>query len=319
MPVQLSSVIIGEEKIEQIKSAISQLQNHELIFTTWGFSEVFEKGTAVSLLFYGIPGTGKTLMAQAIADHLGQELKVIGTADIETSEPGGAERAIRKVFQDALQPNPATGRRYIICFDECDSLLMDRNAVGSILAGQVNALLSEIEKFTGVVVFTTNRLGKLDPALERRITAKIEFTFPNEAQRALIWRRMIPQRCPIAHDVVIEELAKAPIAGGNIKNAVLNAARMAAYRHATEIAREHFLQAVNDEMKALSEFLNENMETHSEFTRKSVSEPDMTRDIGGVTISRKKVASRHGEKVLVDVKDEIDKIMKTERKTDVKA
>ncbi len=320
-PVQLSSVIIEEEKIEQIKSAISQLQNHELIFTTWGFSDVFEKGTAVSLLFYGIPGTGKTLMAQAIADHLAQDLKVLGTADIETSEPGGAERAIRKAFQDALQPNPQTGRKYILCFDECDSLLMDRNAVGSILAGQVNALLSEIEKFTGVVIFTTNRLGKLDPALERRITAKIEFTFPNKEQRAMIWRRMIPQRCPLAKDVIIEELAEAPIAGGNIKNAVLNAARMAAYRKATELAREHFLKAINDEMKALSEFLHENLESHSEFVRKDINQPDMVRDVGGVSISRQKVVNKNGVKELVEVEKEIDKVLKIkkERKTDVNA
>lgn len=277
--VALSSVVIKEEKMEQVKAAISQLQYQDLIFKDWGFEEVFEKGTAVSLLFYGIPGTGKTLMAQAIADHLGYALKVVGTAEIESSEPGGAERTIKKVFAEANasiggptefnkfvsslpknpimpQPLPQYEGPELLCFDECDSLLYDRNAVGVILGAQINTLLSELERFKGVVIFTTNRLGKLDPALERRITAKIEFDFPDKNQRALIWRRMLPAKAPLAKDVDIEKLAEYPLAGGNIKNAVLNGAREAAYTKKTEISMACFVKAIEKEVEGLNQFLS---------------------------------------------------------------
>lgn len=278
--VDFSSVIIEKEKLETIKAAISQLDHHELIFNEWGFGEIFEKGTAISLLFYGIPGTGKTLMAQAIADMMKMELAIISTADIETSEPGGAERAIRKHFQFARQKNEEYrervkqyGKEYvdtqyssseyrpmILLFDECDSLLMDRNVIGVIMAAQVNALLTEIENYEGVLIFTTNRLGKLDQALERRISAKVEFSFPEKEQRELIWRRMFPAKAPIAKDVKFTELAEFPMAGGNIKNAVLNAARLAAYKNYKNITRACVIDAVEKELMALKEFLSTKMD-----------------------------------------------------------
>ncbi|MCB1712827.1 MAG: AAA family ATPase, partial [Candidatus Riesia sp.] len=194
--VTLDSVILAKDKKEQIKAAISQEENNDIIFNEWGFGEVFEKGTAISLLFWGIPGTGKTLMAQAIADTLGKTLKVYGPAEIQSSEPGGSERTIKAIFADAKR-NTDT----VILFDECDSLLYDRNEIGPILAQQVNALLSEIETFSGIVIFTTNRMGKLDPALERRITAKVEFPFPDKAERKLIWERLLPKKAPLDKDV----------------------------------------------------------------------------------------------------------------------
>lgn len=301
MPVQLSSIIIDEEKLNQIKSAIAQLQYNRMIFDDWGFGSVFEKGTAISLLFHGIPGTGKTLMAQAIADYLAQDLVVIGSGDIETSEPGGAERAIQRFFKVANVrlalnkgisyseikqkfqvdadndpteiTNPMTGetkevpinqrwhgRSQVLLFDECDSLLVDRNNVGVIMSAQINTLLGELERFDGVVIFTTNRIGKLDGALERRITAKIEFEFPNKEQRKMIWARMVPQKAPIDMDVSFDELAEFELVGGNIKNVVLNAARDAAYRNMCKINRECFFRALQKEIEGLKQFANGRMQ-----------------------------------------------------------
>src|SRR5690606_797666 len=73
--VSMDSVILAADKKAQIEAALSQIDNHDQIFTTWGFEQVFEKGTAVSLLLWGIPGTGKTLTAQAIADRFDAKLK----------------------------------------------------------------------------------------------------------------------------------------------------------------------------------------------------------------------------------------------------
>ncbi len=247
--LNLGSVIMSEDKREQIRAAISQIKNNKTIFQDWGFDEVFEKGTAIALLFYGTPGTGKTLTAQAIANELNADLKIIGTADLESSEPGAPERTMKQLFEEARQA--LGGRQRIILFDECDSLLSDRNEAGIILGAQINALLGEIERHTGVVIFTTNRLGKLDPALERRISAKIEFEFPDESQRLQIWKRLIPSKCPLDEDVSFEDLAKYVIAGGNIKNVVLNAARMAAYEKSKAITMDHFIISANKEVDSL--------------------------------------------------------------------
>lgn len=248
--VGMDSVILAQDKKDQILAAISQKDLHTKIFTQWGFGEVFEKGVAITLLFFGVPGTGKTLMAQAIADQLKMKLDVIGTADIETSEPGGAERNIKMLFKKNM------GGKNIICFDECDSLLSSREEVGVIMAAQINCLLTEIERFDGVVIFTTNRLGKLDPALERRITAKVEFEFPDKIQRLAIWKRMIPTKAPLEKDVDLEKLAEFPMAGGNIKNAVLNAARQAAYQGLEFITMDNFKGACEKEIESVNAFVS---------------------------------------------------------------
>jgi SpoVK/Ycf46/Vps4 family AAA+-type ATPase len=274
-------VIISENKKQEILSAISQAKHHDKIFEEWGFKDVFEKGTAITLLFWGIPGTGKTLTAQAIADHLGSKLKTYSTAEIETSEPGGAERNIKEIF---ARNKPKGKKKSVILFDECDSLLMDRNEVGAILGAQVNTLLTEIEKFDGILIFTTNRLGKLDPALERRISAKIEFEFPNEEQRLAIWKRMIPGKAPIHDDVDWISLSKFRLAGGHIKNAVLNAARSAAYAELEHIKMEHFVSASEKELKAIEAFLdeyNKNVHQHNYGKRSDFGQGD------GLSVSKK--------------------------------
>lgn len=253
--VTLDSVVMSDEKRLEIRAAISQIEHQDLIFDKWGFNEVFEKGTAITLLFYGVPGTGKTLSAQAIAGETKSKLKIVSTADIESAEPGGAERAMQAVFAEAKRLFKGKEESQVLLFDECDSLLMDRNKVGPILGAQINCLLSEIERHEGIVIFTTNRLGKLDPALERRISAKIEFMFPDESERAKIWKRLIPAKAPLDKDVDFALLATYPLAGGNIKNAVLNAARKAAFEKSKTITMAHFKKAIETEAESLQAFI----------------------------------------------------------------
>src|SRR5207253_257562 len=84
-----------------------------------------------------------------------------------------------------------------LIFDEWDSLIYTRANVGPILGAQINELLSQIERFNGLTIFTTNRLGTLDEAVNRRLALKLEFDMPTLEQRAEIWKRMFPKRCPL--------------------------------------------------------------------------------------------------------------------------
>lgn len=250
--VAFDSVIIENQKRQQILEALEQINFNDLIFIRWGFSKTFEKGRGISMLFYGPPGTGKTLMAQAIADKLSYELKVIATAEIESSEPGQAERNIRSYFT-------TSGGRTILLFDECDSLIYDRSNVGAIMGAQVNELLSSLEKFEGITIFTTNRLGTLDEAVNRRLSLKLEFSMPDYEQRMGIWQRMFPAEAPLDQDVNWEKLAKVEVAGGYIKNSVLRAARMAACAKGVpdtdkKIKMEHLVKALRQEVEAMMEF-----------------------------------------------------------------
>ena len=266
--VSFNSVILPNEKKQSILEAIEQVNNHELIFTQWGFDEVFEKGTAISMLFWGEPGTGKTLMAQAIADKFKKKLKTISTADIESSEPGAAERNIKAFFENTKDDT-------VLLFDECDSLIYDRTAVGAILAAQVNQLLACLERYKGIVIFTTNRLGVLDEAFNRRLSLKVEFEMPKLKERIEIWKRMFPSKAPIPADMNWERLAGVSISGGYIKNAVLRAARLAASKKLTMITEQVVVDALKQEAKSMLEFQN-------------AKEQNMPRVVGGSGYTKSK-------------------------------
>lgn len=250
--VAFDSVIIEDEKRQQILEALEQINQQDLIFKKWGFDKTIEKGKGISILFYGPPGTGKTLMAQAIASQLGYKLEVIATADVESNVPGEAERNIRKHFQ------AANGKKTILLFDECDSLIYTREGVGAILGAQINELLTQIERYDGITLFTTNRLGQLDEAVNRRLALKLEFDIPDRAARAKIWKRMFPAECPIDENVDWNDLAKAKVSGGYIKNAVLRGARMAAAEKKPDpekrIAMGHLQRAIKLEQESMKEF-----------------------------------------------------------------
>lgn len=280
--VTMDSVILPQEKKDQVMMAISQKENHGLIFDEWGFGEVFEKGTAISMLFYGTPGTGKTLMAQAIADTLGLKLKILQSGQIQSSEPGQAERNLEGFFKEADKG------KMLLLFDECDSLIADRNEVGMILAAQINALLTGLENFKGVAIFTTNRLGKLDAAFERRLSAKVEFPFPDKTQRVGIWKRLIPEKAPLHEDVDFEALADMAIAGGNIKNAVLNAARAAAYEKADKITHNHLEIAAKTELESLHAF-QEAVRRQPQLPRQTGAAQEMGTD-GKLSVSHEEIA-----------------------------
>lgn len=250
--VDFESVILDDQKKGQIIHALKQVDNYKLIFDTWGFGKTFEKGKGISMLFYGPPGTGKTLMAQAIASKLEYSLKIVSNADIQSSSPGEAERNIRKYFKETK------GSKSVLLFDECDSLIHSRANVGAIIGSQINELLSQLERFEGVTVFTTNRLGSLDEAVNRRLSIKIEFALPNLEERVRIWQRMFPEEAPLDANINWKKLAKHKIAGGHIKNAVLRAAREAAVQEMDDdkklIKMEHLEQALKHEVDSTNEF-----------------------------------------------------------------
>jgi SpoVK/Ycf46/Vps4 family AAA+-type ATPase len=145
-----------------------------------------------------------------------------------------SEKNIYKAVQEAKKEGA------VPVFDEADSILgarlNARHSTDMAVNREVNTMLREIEQFEGVVILTTNRHTVLDEALDRRINLKIEMPMPGPTQRAEIWRRHFSSRTPLADDVDFEALGKEfEMAGGNIKNVVMNAVRLAAFRELDRI------------------------------------------------------------------------------------
>ncbi len=161
------------------------------------------------ILLYGLPGTGKTLLAKALA-HEG-EINFISVKGPEflSKWVGESAKAVRETFKKARSAAPC-----IIFFDEIDSIASRRSeSSNSRVVEQVVAqLLTEmdgLEELTSVILLAaTNRPDLLDPALLRsgRFGRHIEVPLPNKLSRTKIFKIHLKGR-PLAEDVDVEALA----------------------------------------------------------------------------------------------------------------
>ncbi|MDH5524856.1 MAG: AAA family ATPase [Desulfobulbaceae bacterium] len=124
----------------------------------------------MNLLFYGVPGAGKSELARYIAKHLDRELLVKRLSDILDPFVGGTERNISRVFSEA------ENEEAVLVIDEADSLIFNRDAaVRSWEISCTNEFLSQMERFQGILICTTNRFDGLDEASLRRFNHKVGF------------------------------------------------------------------------------------------------------------------------------------------------
>ena len=142
-------------------------------------------GEGLTLMFHGIPGTGKTYAVKYIADKLGVSYTNVVLSDLLGKYVGETEKAITKAFEEA-----ANG---ILHIDEFDSLagnrdMADRNHEVS----RVNAFLQAMDGYTGILIVTTNLINKLDKAIIRRFMMKQEFKNLTQSQSRIAAKHFFP-------------------------------------------------------------------------------------------------------------------------------
>ena len=154
----LNTSIPAQEIVEMVQNAIVNDMK----------SQGKEKG--IRILFYGLSGTGKTNLAHYIADAIGKKLLCKNASDILGMYVGESEKNIAKAFEEAKR------QRKILLFDEVDSFFRERSyASQSWEITQVNEFLTQMEKFEGIVICTTNFRNIMDKAMQRRFHIMVEF------------------------------------------------------------------------------------------------------------------------------------------------
>jgi ATP-dependent 26S proteasome regulatory subunit len=231
---------------KQIINSINQYKNRDLIFNKWGLKDSIGYGKGITLNFSGPPGTGKTLSVKAIANYLNKKLLTINYSQIKSCYLGETEKNIRNAFKIAKKEDA------VLFFDEADSLTTKReNSIASWEISITNTLLKELEEYDGICIFATNFAGNYDEAFNRRLSAHIEFKLPDKNQLKQILEIHFPKKEALAKDInfldIVEEY-EGIFSGGDIKNIVLNTARIAADDEKNKnklINQEHILEACN--------------------------------------------------------------------------
>ncbi len=211
------------------------------------------------ILLFGNPGTGKTLLAKAVASESEVNFISVKGPEIISKWVGESEKGIREVFRKARQASPC-----IIFFDEIDSLVPLRGSEASshVVDRVISQFLTEldgIEDLKGIVVLAaTNRLDIIDPALLRagRFDFHLELPVPDEETRLEIYNVHTKGK-PLADDIDIASLAKdsEDLVGADIES-VCRKASMGAIRAFIEagakdysgfiISNRHFQEALEE-------------------------------------------------------------------------
>jgi transitional endoplasmic reticulum ATPase len=225
---------IGQQ-LQKVREMIELPLKHPELFRRLGIDP--PKG----VLLHGPPGTGKTMIAKAVATEVNAHFKSINGPEIISKYYGESEKQLREIFDEASEKSPA-----IIFIDEIDSICPKREDVtGEVERRVVAQMLTLMDGMQGrdnvVVIGATNRRDALDPALRRpgRFDREIEIGVPDREGRSEIMDVHIRQM-PISEDFDINWILDNTygFVGADLASLVREGAMKALRRYLPEIDLE---------------------------------------------------------------------------------
>ena len=240
--VKFSDVAGSVEEKEELQEIVDFLKNPK---------KYQQLGAKIpkGVLLYGAPGTGKTLLARAVAGEAGVKFFYISGSDFVEMLVGVGASRVRSLFSDAKKEAPS-----VVFIDEIDAVGRKRGA--GLGGGQdereqtLNQILVEMDGFdvnsNVIVMAATNRVDVLDPALLRpgRFDRRIMVNMPDADEREAILK-IHARKKPLAKDVSLHEVALSTVGftGADLENLLNEAALMTARHNKKEITMQEITDA----------------------------------------------------------------------------
>ncbi|KAJ9120897.1 hypothetical protein QFC22_002832 [Naganishia vaughanmartiniae] len=184
------------------------------------------KGDGLIIALHGTPGTGKTLTAEAVSEHLKRPLYTISAGELGTTIVN-----LERKLQDTLEL--ATSWKAVLLIDEADIFLEKRSTANIERNAMVGIFLKLLEYFSGVLILTTNRLSEFDEAFESRFSVTLSFNGLSKDSRRELWCQFLQLAstkgdAPISESFDLDKLAEVELNGRMIRQAVRTAQALAA-------------------------------------------------------------------------------------------
>ena len=214
--VKLADIVGQENAKNKTKVLIKYLEEPEK-FGTWA---------PKNILFYGLPGTGKTMLVKALANELDVPLYLIKATSLIGEHVGDSASKIQELFEKAQKTSPS-----IIFIDEIDAIALHRSfqSLRGDVAEIVNSLLTEMDGINDnkavITIGATNTPDSIDYAIRSRFEEEIEFSLPNDLERKAIFENNL-KTYPLDYDLNLEKLVKISknMSGRDIKEKILKTA-----------------------------------------------------------------------------------------------
>lgn len=236
-------IVLPDPQMALLRRITTQVAQRGQVHNKWGWQRKMNRGLGMTVLFSGESGTGKTMSAEVIANHLQLNLYRIDLSQVVSKYIGETEKNLRKLF-DAAEDGGV-----LLFFDEADALFGKRSQVKDshdrYANIETNYLLQRLEAYQGLAILATNALSSLDDAFMRRLRFIVKFPVPEDVHRKLIWQKVFPLETPLA-ELDYTYLARFKLAGGSIYNIALNASFHAA-EQGTDVSMKHILEATQVE------------------------------------------------------------------------
>jgi len=233
-----------EESLRQLQR---RCRHRERLSSAMGAALPGGLNRGVRALFEGPSGTGKTLAARILAAELGLDLYRVDVAAIVNKYIGETEKNLSKVLTRAEDLD------VVLLLDEGDSLMTRRTEVKSAHDRyanlETNYLLQRLETYSGIVIVTTNLGSSIDSAFRRRIDSVVKFYLPDASERWRLWQVHLPVSHAVP-DAELEQIAlRYEMTGGQIRNAVVQAALFAIDDSEECISIAHLRSAIQAEYR----------------------------------------------------------------------